>query len=973
MPKLFYLLSLFLIPLLIFSLLIPSVSAQNKVKKSNNDAPKVADELIIKFKENKDIDENFKKKHQLSSAEKIIKRQKQIERLQKKIAKFGVDRIYKAKVKNQQKLDLILRSLNLDPDIEYAEPNYLVSANLTPNDPDFSKLWGLKNSGQTGGTTNADIGATVAWDINKDSNVVVGVIDTGVDYNHPDLAGNIWTNPGEIAGNNIDDDNNGFVDDIRGFDFVNNDPDPMDDHGHGTHVAGTIGASGNNNVGITGVNWSIKIASLKFLSGSGFGSTTDAIEAIEYANLMGIKITNNSWGGGGYSQALFDAISSANGGNNLFIAAAGNNGANNDASPHYPSSYDSPNVVSVAATDHNDQLASFSNYGASSVDLAAPGVSIYSTVPTGSCSLCSSSGYRYLNGTSMATPHVAGVAALLWSTNSGSSNQDIKNKLLASTTKLPSLQNKVLSAGRLSASNLFEDDSIAPSPITNLNVLNKSHNFISLGWSATGDDGNSGIATSYDLRYSTSLIDENNFSNATPVANPPSPLPAGSSESFKITGLNSDTLYYFAIQALDNKDNRSSLSNVVSDKTKIATKIYEENFENGVNNWITEGSDGNGGANLWHLSSKRSSSPSNAWYYGKEATSNYDSGFRNFGYLTSPEINLASVQGSLLSFNHFLATENSSFYDKAALLVSNNNGASWTSLFSKSSTNGSFIKESVDLSMFDGSKIKLRFSFDTIDSLFNNFEGWFVDDVLIQGTSANLSPIANAGPDKEGITNQQVSFSGSLSSDPDGSIDNYQWDFGDGSTGSGVDVTHTYTQIGTYNVNLTVTDNGGLTASDSAVMIIKNPPVNPINIFSESFEAKTWTNWTQDSQKDWARSNQRKIDGKYSAEIDGSANNSQLISKAINLQNKTNADISFSWYIESGLDLGEYIAFDISTDNGASWQEKARLRGNQDPENSWQQINLNLSNINNLKLRFRGTMSSSSEDANLDNIIVIGQ
>ena len=265
-----------------------------------------------------------------------------------------------------------------DPSFQYIQPNYTITVDATtPNDSHFSQLWGLHNTGQSGGTVDADIDAVEAWDIQTGGSVVIGVVDTGIDYTHPDLVSNIWTNPGEIAGNNIDDDGNGYVDDIHGYDFAYNDSDPMDVHSHGTHVAGTIAAAGNNSQGVVGVNWNAQLMALKFLGDNGSGSTFNAVRAVEYATAMGVRITNNSWGGGGFSQALYNAIAAAD--DALFVAAAGNSGTDNDLYPHYPSNYDLDNVISVASTTRNDTLSGFSCYGATTVDLAAPGSSIYST------------------------------------------------------------------------------------------------------------------------------------------------------------------------------------------------------------------------------------------------------------------------------------------------------------------------------------------------------------------------------------------------------------------------------------------------------------------------------------------------------------------------------------------------------------------------------------------------------------------
>jgi len=290
----------------------------------------------------------------------------------------GVEGLDLAKLPKGMSVESALARYRALPNVAYAQPNYLHHINAVPNDPRFEDLWGMDNTGQTGGTFDADIDAPQAWDRQTgSSDVIVAVIDTGVDYKHPDLVDNIWTNPGEVAGNGIDDDGNGFVDDIHGFDFFNLDSDPMDDHSHGTHCSGTIGAVADNNIGVAGVANDVSIMALKFLSADGWGDTAAAIECINYADMMGADIMSNSWGGGGYEQALADAIAGTDA---LFVAAAGNEESDTDNMPNYPSCYDSPNVVAIGATDHNDEMAWFSNYGAETVDVFAPGDEILSTV-----------------------------------------------------------------------------------------------------------------------------------------------------------------------------------------------------------------------------------------------------------------------------------------------------------------------------------------------------------------------------------------------------------------------------------------------------------------------------------------------------------------------------------------------------------------------------------------------------------------
>jgi len=361
-----------------------------------------------------------------------------------------------ASLESGQTLDNAIQTLVRNPAVKYVEPNYIVSTQVIPDDPRMSSLWGLHNTGQTGGVNDADMDAPEAWDLQTGNNVVIAVIDTGVDYNHPDLIGNIWTNPGEIANNGRDDDGNGYIDDVRGWDFSGNDNNPMDDNDHGTHVAGTIAAKGNNGTGIAGVNWSAKIMPLKFMNASGQGTTASAIEAIQYAVANGARISNNSWGGPGFSRALYDAVALANAAGHVFVAAAGNSGRNNDVSPDYPSSFDLPNIVAVAATDDTDRLAGFSNYGSRSVDVAAPGVSILSSVRF--------SNYRSFSGTSMASPHVAGVAGLLRASQPDLSAADVRSILISSSDSVAALAGRVVADGRVNAFQALSSLNINPVP-----------------------------------------------------------------------------------------------------------------------------------------------------------------------------------------------------------------------------------------------------------------------------------------------------------------------------------------------------------------------------------------------------------------------------------------------------------------------------------------------------------------------------
>jgi subtilisin family serine protease len=355
----------------------------------------------------------------------------------------------------------LIAALKARGDVEYAEPNYILHAvDVTPNDTYFTNLWGLNNTGQTiggsVGTAGADIQAPAAWDITTGSaDYVVGIIDTGILYTHADLAANVWSAPTAFTVT-VGSTTITCAAGTHGFNAIKNTCDPLDDNDHGTHVAGTIGAVGNNGVGVTGVNWTASIMGLKFLDASGNGTTANAVKAIQFAvaahgyfgDLANVRILSNSWGGGSYSQSLYDAINSAKSDNMLFVVAAGNDGANNDSTATYPANYALDNIVSVAATSNKDALASWSNYGKTTVELAAPGVYIYSTVKSG--------GYAYMSGTSMATPHVSGAAALVLAACGNLTASQLKSAIVDNVDLVSSLSTKVISGGRLNVYNAIQ-------------------------------------------------------------------------------------------------------------------------------------------------------------------------------------------------------------------------------------------------------------------------------------------------------------------------------------------------------------------------------------------------------------------------------------------------------------------------------------------------------------------------------------
>jgi thermitase len=362
-------------------------------------------------------------------------------------------------------LDSVIADYSALEYVEYVEPNTTISleptssANFrpnyttqTPDDPMFEEQWALNNTGQREGKPEADIRALDAWSKSKgDESVVVAVLDSGVDYTHPDLVNNTWIRPSEISA--YSDKELGTVNDRRGFNAISHTGDPMDENGHGTHCAGIIGAEGGNGIGIVGVNWKVRIMPLKFMSAGGFGTTKDAIECINYVidrkkAGVNVRVISASWGSAARSKALEDVIRRAGEEGILFVAASGNSSADADRYPHFPAGYALPNVLSVAALSRNDELASFSNFGANSVHIAAPGAEVLSTWLAGS--------YEEHSGTSMATPYVAGVAALILSREPDMTINVLRNRLLNSADKLGSLEGKVVSSGRINASRALD-------------------------------------------------------------------------------------------------------------------------------------------------------------------------------------------------------------------------------------------------------------------------------------------------------------------------------------------------------------------------------------------------------------------------------------------------------------------------------------------------------------------------------------
>jgi subtilisin family serine protease len=398
----------------------------------------VKDELLVKFKDGT-ASRSAVETHQLTGASVV-----------EEFADLGWQRIKLPSGMSVSQAETRYKNLVA---VEAVQPNYYYSLLATPNDTQFGSMYGMNK-----------ISAPQAWDLQTGSStVVVADIDTGMKLNHEDLAPNLWVNAGEIAGNNLDDDGNGYVDDVNGYDFFSNDSNPTDENGHGTHTAGTVGARGNNALGVTGVNWNVKIMPIKIYDSVGTTSTsTMLINAYNYVRIMktrgvNIRVTNNSYGGCneacGYDQATKDAIDALGNTDVLQAFAAGNDNANNDVTPSYPTGYTSPSIISVASSTSTDARSGFSSFGATTVDIAAPGSGILSTTFSGT-------GYGNLSGTSMATPHVAGSAALIAAQHPTLSAASIKATLMNNVDLLPAWNGVVKSNGRLNVFRALQNPTV---------------------------------------------------------------------------------------------------------------------------------------------------------------------------------------------------------------------------------------------------------------------------------------------------------------------------------------------------------------------------------------------------------------------------------------------------------------------------------------------------------------------------------
>lgn len=553
-----------------------------------------------------------------------------------------------------------------------------------PNDL-HPQLWGLHNTGQTGGTAGAHVSAKDAWKIQTGdgsaNGPLIAVIDTGIDYNHPDLKANMWANPGEIPGDGIDNDGNGVIDDVYGYYPAQNSGNPMDGHSHGTHCAGTIAGVGNNGIGVTGVMQNARLMAVKIFSDDGRTTAADIVKGINYATQMGADITSNSWGGGGYSDAIKGAFEANPA---LHVIAAGNSNYDNDKRDNFPSNYDLDSIVAVAASDHNDTKASFSQWGATKVDVSAPGKDIYSTVP--------GEKYASYSGTSMATPHVSGGAGLIMSQFPGISNEEVKERLIFGSDRKDALTDISVSDGRVNFASSLENDTVAPGAPNDFGAGNLTSRGGTLSWTSVGDDKwANGAAQTVEIRVSNQPITAENIGQATAFTL------AGAKEvgdlaSVNFGGTPSETpsTVHFAMRSIDNVGNRSEIRTAVAN-VPAALVAFSDNFDGQTTSFAASGDfaavdvEGRG---------KVFSSAASA-----------EGGSKGASALTSGAIDLSDKKNTYLKFDSKTALN---YGDTATVQVSQDGGETWSNV-SSLERRSEWAERGIDLSAFDGKSIQLRF------------------------------------------------------------------------------------------------------------------------------------------------------------------------------------------------------------------------------------------------------------------------
>lgn len=992
----------------------PASASVNRVFKKSGSTDRVSsyvtDEIIVKF--NPGVSEarisQLTQKHD-SSVRHTSPR-----------GKFKLIRI--PKDKTAQEMVAVYSS---DVNVEYAELNTICQAAWQPNDPYYPDQWHLDNPDYGG------INCEEAWDLdheNPGQGVIVAVLDTGVAYEDygsyrqaPDLAQTHF---------------------VPGWDFANGDSHPNDDHYHGTHVTGTIAQSTNNNLGCAGVASGVSIMPVKVLNSRGSGYTSWVADGIYWATDHGAQVINMSlawpvYSSGAYNPGttLRNAVQYAYEHGVTIVAASGNDYEDSVA---YPAAYDDY-VIAVGATTYNESLASYSNTG-SSLDLVAPGSNVYQqrVLNTNPQTFT----YYSMSGTSCATPHVSGVAALVVA--NGITNPDDVRSVIETTAEdhgtsgwdiqygwgIVDAYNALqvaLPAGDPPVADAGEDQSgneSSPISFDGSGSYDPDGTIITYSWNF--GDGNSGSgenpshAYTDDGTYTVTLaVTDNNgltnsdtttatIGNLDPTAEAGGPYSGTEDTPINFTGSatdpGSDTLTYSwnfgdgnsgsgaspsptyaqdgsytATLTVTDDDGGSAVDTAtvtVADTEPTAAFSYPpgspstdgpvqftdtSNSYDGITSWNWDFGDTNTSTAQNPSHTYASAGTYTVTLTVTEADSDTDIVSDTISVSAPNQPPVADPNGS----DPYTGTENtplsfdgSGSYDPDGTITS----YSWNF-----GDGGSASGVSPSHTYVDGGTYTVTLTVEDDDGATDT------ESTTATITEVNDPPIAEPNGPYSGSKGETITFDGSGSTDEEGPIASYNWNFGDGNSGSGVSPTHSYSTAGTYTVTLIVNDGSLDSTPVSTTAVINDIPDEPVELFFDSFEDGSLANWSQDSQNDWFNSTQRSRAGSRSAEIDGSASDATLtLTDPINLSGSSEANLTFSWFIESGLDSGEYLAIDLW--NGTTWVEAARLRGNVDPENTWHDETINLSSylISNFRLRFRGRISSSWEDANLDTVRIMG-
>jgi subtilisin family serine protease len=762
---------------------------------------------------------------------------KKLKKLTKKTAKDKNKRSNKwALYETPEGLDLLkfAKSLVVEGIVAAAAPNYYITVQASPNDPSYSSLWGLNNS------NNTDIDAPEGWDIRRDaSNVVVAVIDTGVRYTHQDLSGNIWTNPGEIANNNIDDDNNGYIDDIRGISALYNGTvtnNPMDEFGHGTHVAGTIGAVGNNGLGVVGVAWNVKIMPLKFMGSNGTGYTADAITCINYAVNEGAHILNNSWGfdDGGINLALQDAIEDAKDEGIIFVASAGNNATDqdSDSTPFYPAAFNLTNIVSVAAVSSTGGLSSYSNYGSSFVHIAAPGDGILSTFGS------SDTDYVEWSGTSMAAPHVSGALALLKAQFPTEDYQQLINRLYAATDQLPSLVGKCRTEGKLNLAKILQTTSSEPgnNKFENQKTINSTAGLIKVSGSnayatkSSGEPDHAGNAGGKSVWWAWTA----------PYSGP---------VKVSTKGSNFDTLL-----AIYTGQNITALTPIASNNNISGSDLASQLSFNAVTGTTyriaVDGTSGASGGICLTLEY-----PSNDFFVDGLVTSpGIYTGLNNTATSEPGEPIHANLGGGHSAWWRYTPSQS----EQLIISTSGSNFDTVLAVYTGSSVSGLATVAYNDDT--DGLQSRVAFQASAGTTYHIAVDGFGSNVGNISLKVGNLAPIVNAGPDLTIDISGTASLNGEVQDDglpsPPGQV-TVQWSKLSGpgtvsfSSTTSARTTATFSATGTYDLRLSAND-GAATSTDTVKVTVNATTNPPTTILNDNFEDGVADGWTVIPSGTWS-------------------------------------------------------------------------------------------------------------------------